>query len=190
MKQRAFNEGVWYAIQFLVLSEDEPSLARDIIREMNVSKDVWEDIQYGTGHGNEKMLKFLRNALTDATHASEKLTDFSAFWDAYDKKVERRKAETLWARLSKRDRESAMAYLPAYKAAQPDKRFRKNPTTFLRNRTWEDEIIDQTPQTHAPLPHPTAQLADARRREVQELSRLATAGAAALAGLVGGGEDE
>lgn len=69
---------------------------------------------------------------------------FDAFWEAYDKKVERKKTEALWGRLSKRDRVAAIAYLPAYKAAQPDKRFRKNPATFLRNRGWEDEIIAAT----------------------------------------------
>lgn len=116
---------------------------------------------------------------------------FGTFWDAYDKKVERKKTEALWNRLSKHDREAALAYLPAYKAAQPDKRFRKNPATFLRNRSWEDEIIDQTTHTtHATLPHSTAVMAETNKAEVRELSRLATAGAAALAGLVGGGEDE
>ena len=117
---------------------------------------------------------------------------FDAFWVAYDKKVERKRTEALWSRLSKRDREAAMAYLPAYKAAQPDKRYRKNPATFLRNRSWEDEIIDQSNHTHHgnTLPSSAAVMAEQRKTEVQELSRIATAGAAALAGLVGGSEDE
>ena len=118
-------------------------------------------------------------------------SDFDAFWLAYDKMVGRKKAEALWSRLSKHDREAAMAYLPAYKAAQPDKRYRKDPATFLRNRGWEDEIIDHANSTHhAPLSHSTEKLADSRKAEVRELSRLATAGAAALAGLVGSDEVE
>ena len=32
-------------------------------------------------------------------------------------------------------------YIPKYKQAQPDKQYRKNPETFLRNRSWEDELI-------------------------------------------------
>lgn len=123
--------------------------------------------------------------------ASPDVIAFDKFWESYDKAVARRKAEALWARLSKRDRAAALAYIPAYKAAQPDKRYRKNPDTFLRNRSWEDEIIDQTTHTtHATLPHSATFMAETNKAEVRELSRIATAGAAALAGLVGGCEDE
>lgn len=73
--------------------------------------------------------------------------DFVTFWREYDKKVERRKTETLWKRLSKRDRAAAMAYLPLYKQAKPDKQFRKNPAVFLRNHTWEDELIGLPQET-------------------------------------------
>ena len=66
---------------------------------------------------------------------------FNEFWDAYDKKVEKPKSETLWNKLSQADRVAVMAYIPRYKESQPEKRYRKNPTTFLRNRSWEDEII-------------------------------------------------
>ena len=118
-------------------------------------------------------------------------SDFDVFWSAYDKKVELKKTQALWAKMSKRDRKAALAYLPAYKAAQPNKRYRKNPATFLRNRSWEDEIIDQTTHTtHATFPHSAVVMAETNKAEVRELSRLATAGAAALAGLVGGCEDE
>lgn len=66
---------------------------------------------------------------------------FESFWDLYDKKVGRPKAEKKWAGLSKKDRLAVMEYIPKYKAAQPEKRYRKHPTTFLNNRAWEDEII-------------------------------------------------
>ena len=66
---------------------------------------------------------------------------FSEFWDAYDKKRDRGASERLWSTLKQADREAIMAYIPLYKMAQPTKRFRKDPTTFLRHRSWEDEII-------------------------------------------------
>ena len=66
---------------------------------------------------------------------------FDEFWDLYDKKRDRATSERLWLNLSKRDQEAAMAYIPAYKQAQPEKQFRKDPTTFLRHRSWEDELI-------------------------------------------------
>ncbi len=34
-----------------------------------------------------------------------------------------------------------MLYIPKYKAAQPNKQYRKNPETFLNNKSWNDELI-------------------------------------------------
>lgn len=66
---------------------------------------------------------------------------FDAFWDLYDKKVDKPKAERLWGKLSDSDRTAIMEYIPRYVQAQPDKQFRKNPSTFLGNRSWENEIV-------------------------------------------------
>jgi hypothetical protein len=34
-----------------------------------------------------------------------------------------------------------MEHVAKYKQAQPDKKFRKNPETYLNNKSWNDEII-------------------------------------------------
>lgn len=68
-------------------------------------------------------------------------TDFEAFWNLYDKKVGREKAKKLWDRLTPRQKVECLAYVPFYVQAQPDKQYRKNPETFLRNKSWNDEII-------------------------------------------------
>lgn len=70
-----------------------------------------------------------------------KAYSFDAFWDAYEKKVGRPKCEKLWDKLSNQDKIDCMAYIPRYKQAQPDKQYRKNPETFLRNKSWNDELI-------------------------------------------------
>ena len=70
---------------------------------------------------------------------------FKDFWDLYDKKRDRETSEKLWAKLKQADREAIIAYIPLYKEAEPRKKFRKDPTTFLRHRSWEDEIITDTP---------------------------------------------
>lgn len=75
---------------------------------------------------------------------------FETFWDAYDKKIDPKKCKPLWERLTDKDRLDAMAYIPKYKQAQPDKQFRKNPQTFLNARSWESEIIDSQPQPTQP----------------------------------------
>lgn len=67
---------------------------------------------------------------------------FEVFWNLYDKKVgEKERLARKWASLKKADREAAMKHIPIYKIAQPDKTYRKNPSTYLNNKSWNDEII-------------------------------------------------
>lgn len=72
----------------------------------------------------------------------ENIADFKEFWDLYDKKVgNKEKILKKWLKLNLKDRSAIMEYLPKYIEATPDKKYRKNPETFLNNRAWEDEII-------------------------------------------------
>jgi hypothetical protein len=81
---------------------------------------------------------------------------FEVFWKLYDKKVGKIKAQKLYDALSVEDRKAAIEYIPLYKQSRPDKQYRKNPETFLRNRAWEDEIINYaTTQTHQRSGNPT-----------------------------------
>ena len=72
------------------------------------------------------------------------LDRFDEFWDAYDKKTAKPKCEALWKKMSKDKKEKAISYISSYKKSQPDKRYRKNPDTYLRNESWNDEIINNT----------------------------------------------
>lgn len=69
---------------------------------------------------------------------------FEAVWDLYDKKTNKEGCKRKWDRLSRKDKEAVMAFIPRYKEAQPEKRYRKNFLTFLNQRSWEDEIIYST----------------------------------------------
>lgn len=66
---------------------------------------------------------------------------FEQFWTLYGKKIDRKKSLQKWRKLSLKDKRAAIAYLPKYIEATPDIQYRRNPTTFLNNRTWENEII-------------------------------------------------
>jgi len=67
---------------------------------------------------------------------------FEKFWDLYDKKVgKKEKIEKKWIGLSDNIRQQIIDNIPVYKDSQPDKRFRKNPETYLNNDSWDDEII-------------------------------------------------
>ncbi len=67
---------------------------------------------------------------------------FDEFWDLYDKKVgDKSKLRKKWNRIPEKEKQLIFSYIPMYKQAQPDKRYRKNPETFLNCRGWNDEII-------------------------------------------------
>lgn len=67
---------------------------------------------------------------------------FEQFWNLYDKKVGlKSKIQKKWEALSDKEREAAMSHIPEYKKAQPDKKFRKDPETYLNNKSFNDEII-------------------------------------------------
>lgn len=68
-------------------------------------------------------------------------TGFDDFWNLYDKRVGKQKCIKLWGRMTLEEQKVCMNYIPLYKQAQPDKQYRKNPETFLRNKSWNDEII-------------------------------------------------
>ena len=81
---------------------------------------------------------------SESSASSEKAAAFEAFWTAYDKKRSRVTAEKAWQKLDASLHATATAAARAYAAATPDKQFRKDPTTWLNQRCWEDEIVQRT----------------------------------------------
>jgi len=70
---------------------------------------------------------------------------FDYFWRQYNKKVGNiEKIQKKWLALTELEREAIMDYIPNYVLSTPEKKFRKNPETFLNQRGWEDEIIANT----------------------------------------------
>jgi hypothetical protein len=69
---------------------------------------------------------------------------FEDFWNLYDKKRgDKNKLTKKWNALRNEDRDAIIKHLPKYKKSQPDKKFRKNPETYLNNKSWNDEIIGE-----------------------------------------------
>lgn len=70
--------------------------------------------------------------------------EFNEFWDLYDKKTgKKEKVKKKFLNLPEKTRELIMEYIPKYKLSQPNKKYRKDPTTFLNNDGWLDEIITE-----------------------------------------------
>lgn len=77
----------------------------------------------------------------------EEKYSFDTFWNLYDKKVGNKDLiQKKWNKLSDKDQKSILEYLPRYISAQPDKKYRKNPDTFLNQKGWEHEIIGEQPE--------------------------------------------
>jgi hypothetical protein len=81
---------------------------------------------------------------------------FADFWQAYGKKEDKHKCEQRWNALSLAERQAAMAHVPRYVAATPEKKFRKNPLTWLHGKCWLDE--DQPSQASQPPTGPPVPL--------------------------------
>jgi|TARA_Y100000592_G_scaffold101185_1_gene186548 hypothetical protein len=76
---------------------------------------------------------------------------FEDFWEAYKKKRgDQEKIRKKWEKLKQSEKEAIMEYIPRYIESQPDKQFRKDPSTFLNNKSWNDEIITRSQSTHQP----------------------------------------
>jgi hypothetical protein len=72
---------------------------------------------------------------------AELYPSFDDFWGAYQKKRGRDACEKKWGKLAQSDREACIAAIPAYIQATPDPQFRKDPLTYLNQKSWNDEII-------------------------------------------------
>ena len=72
---------------------------------------------------------------------------FNDFWNLYDKKIDRPKSILKWNKLNQEQKEKIINYLPDYIKSTPEKSFRKNPTTFFNNQSWNNEIIKDNSQS-------------------------------------------
>jgi len=69
---------------------------------------------------------------------------FSDFWELYDKKVGKELAIKKWNKLKQSDKEKIIKVIPNYILNNPEKQFRKNPSSYLNQKSWNDELIIKT----------------------------------------------
>ena len=96
---------------------------------------------------NPSAEKLAHNIIDNYTNKKELIINisFGEWWDLYDKKVgDKTKLEKKWNNLTNAEREKAMEHTVLYKHSQLDKKFRKNPETYLNNKSFNDEIITDT----------------------------------------------
>lgn len=114
--------------------------------------------------------------LPSPSHAKKEEYDeeFEKFWNMYGKKVgDKSKIQAKFLRLPQAVRLQIFRTLPAYIESTPDKKFRKNPETYLNNKSWNDEIINdngarQTQTTAFRQPADLSQFRDPSRHYSNE----------------------
>lgn len=88
---------------------------------------------------------------------------FSEWYPTYQLNIAEAQCRKLWLLLTNSERSKAKAHTLLYVKSTPNKRFRKAPTNYLEEKTFNDEIIERhdQPKTF----HSSASAAD-RRREL------------------------
>lgn len=82
---------------------------------------------------------------------------FEDWWTIYGKKVDRKKCERKWNKLSNKTRLAIIEHTPKYVRATPETEYRKNPYTYLNSETWNDEQLPTRSQTWPNASYPTNQ---------------------------------
>lgn len=101
---------------------------------------------------------------------------FEWFWETYGKKVGKDIAKPKFMKLKDEDIVKILDHVPKYVASKPDKQFRKDPSTYINQKSWNDEIIEETftksntTQNEKPKQRPY----DFIRKTLRNLERLGT----------------
>ena len=77
---------------------------------------------------------------TEKEEEKNNIFSFDEFWNMFDKKVDRRKCEEKYKKLSLGQIEKIKVALPIYIKSKPDIQYRKNPLTWLNGECWNDEV--------------------------------------------------
>lgn len=147
--QKAF-EGRWRVKAQNITTDLEMMLVQHRVERVKEMCLDFFEAGIAIGRLSEEQVKKENTCVASYEDACNMSIPFDMFWDAYDKKVGKPKAEKLWSKLSAKERAACLAYIPEYKQAQPDKQYRKNPETFLRNKCWNDELIYRSNGTNKP----------------------------------------
>ena len=144
----------WYrdCIKFGLFDHDENTFWSPVLTK---NMEIWEIKKLNGGKGGRPKKTEIKpkpkpkRNLTDNLNETireekrrEEVYSFDSFWSDYDKKVgKKEKIKSKFKNLSDENKLKIKQHLPKYKLSQPEKRFRKNPETYLNNNSWDDEII-------------------------------------------------
>ena len=77
--------------------------------------------------------------VTDEDARKEKA--FEMFWNLYDKRIDVTRCKKSFMQLSLTEMGEAIKGVKEYVESTPNKRYRKNPTTWVNNKGWSSEVL-------------------------------------------------
>ena len=89
---------------------------------------------------------------------------FIKFWGIYNKKKDKKKCADKFNKLNQKNIDIILQVLPEYIKATPDKRYRKNPLTYLNGECWNDEIGISKNDVTQFVPKTDQEIEEIRRR--------------------------
>lgn len=143
------NNGETFNKQLLKFSEKyqikkEKNTKR--VLQWREKQELKENVTHYESVRNAPKVKESKVNNNDKNHSQKEVSEinvsFDEFWNHYDKKTgDKKKLLPKWNALTDDERITAMKHISEYKKAQPDKSFRKDPQTYLNNKSFNDEII-------------------------------------------------
>jgi hypothetical protein len=144
------GSGKWYLTGFIhfqygnILNENN-RVHNSILKELttyNIDNSTFE-VKLRSNSGQSDHKEGVKDKDKEKEKENNIKVEFEKFWNEYDKKVgEKTKIFNKWKNLSEPEKLKIFEHIPKYKLSQPDKKYRKNPETYLNNKSWNDEIIE------------------------------------------------
>ena len=143
------EKGLWYNERLDIEKEKRKTFTESRRNNINGKNQYNNNNAHKGGHTTSHM----ENENVNRNVNRIKIIDeqFEQFWDLYDYKKSKDKAEKVWRTLTNEEKAQAINHAPLYAQSTPDKTFRKHPTTYLNQKCFNDEIIERTNGTiHKP----------------------------------------
>ena len=135
---RVYDKGKISGFEYYFFEGKEKSPRLDFLNMENLN-----DNKYTISNNPNSNTKGIKKSISNDIQKVEEETglSFNDFYKLYPLKKSKQQAEKSWNRLSKADRQEAIDKLPAYIAdCIQEKRSFKHPSTYLNQRTWEDDF--------------------------------------------------
>lgn len=133
------------------------SIKKDSIKKDSFEKDSLEILNLELQTLQEEVAVEVTEVITVEEDAEDIATPdrgFEIFWSMYDKKVNKVASLKAWGKLRPTDHMAIMQHVEVYVESTPEKQFRKDPVNYLKDRVWEDEVVQRAPISEAPKNKP------------------------------------